>query len=1191
MELLVDKTRRFAIVLLGLFFAVGGALDSAAVERTEPLGRMRGRFIPFPSDESVRRVFSIHTDSQGRVIAANGRIGIYDGHQMRELPTPSGVHTGALAVDGQDRVWVGNHEDIGYFVETADGWVFTSVKPELPAGVTLPEIIWSVHCVGETVFFVGSHQVLVRTEAGIRLVELPGLRRLFASVQGQYCYVWQRGQDRTQLWRLDVEGDARVVFSVPEFFGAYDVLRVEGEEIEFIGEWASRVVVRDGAIVRIVHHRGPEMGAISAILLPDGSCVVGTAAQGVRRIDREGRELWAADVSTGDLNDHAAEAVALGRGGVVWSVSALGITGLEVVPAVTTFVATDGAPSGVNAILRVDGRLHVATSTGVFQLMSGGGSEPARFEKISKQGQFAYDIHHVPNVGLLMAGQNVHRLQEYDWPISGQMWGMGRSLFTLSARPDWLLFAQTDQVLVRAMNPTDADRPWPMLWSVPVKLLDRAFPLPGLSFLWSDLAGRVERRDLRVEGAGLVSAEPARLTSAEGIGRIVRFEAFGDDVLAFTRDAVWRSRGGADAFERLPTDAPAGVLPFAFIWETESEGWGVAALRATAGSGSSGGHALWRVARTAGGAVVGFAYPPHAFFEGIGLLTCAWRERETWWLGGSAGVARVELRWLAERRPLSIGEPPRLRGMRESGGTEADLAASATLAASRQLEVEWAGAPHEHGMPLWIETRLEPIEREWTALSGQPRQRYPSLPAGHYRLVARAVDAAGTRGPETAREFRVQPRFRESWLFPASLALAMGAVAAVLWISRTRQLRSRRAALERTVAERTAALQVANEELHRLNKRRVEFVGTVSHELRTPLAGARMMADQMIRRPEAEAARQLRRCLNDLEQMLEGSLDLSRYELGLIPVQLRWVRVTEWLSDAVVPFRVMAREKGLEFALQLSVRAKLLLVDEPNLRRVLANLVSNAIKYTSAGSITLAAQEDSDSPANGLLTRLRLTVRDTGRGLSQEQQQSLFAEFKRVAWSDGDSNGHGLGLVLTRQLVEVSGGQLTCESSPGAGAAFTVDLPAVASDAEEPEPPFPTEVLVVEDEDSHAAHAADVMEPLGATVHRVRSVAEFVAWAGTGRADLALIDFNLPDGTGLEILEKLMSRASRPRCVLLSSIRSEEMRALCLERGFDSVWPKPLSVGAAIAELWAARDRADQNFRATETNHTRPSES
>ncbi|MCX8007432.1 MAG: PAS domain S-box protein [Coriobacteriia bacterium] len=253
-----------------------------------------------------------------------------------------------------------------------------------------------------------------------------------------------------------------------------------------------------------------------------------------------------------------------------------------------------------------------------------------------------------------------------------------------------------------------------------------------------------------------------------------------------------------------------------------------------------------------------------------------------------------------------------------------------------------------------------------------------------------------------------------------------------------RELERYRHGLEDEVAERTAQLEEAYEQLESANRAKDEFLRSMSHELRTPLnsvIGFARLLEQELPGPLNEEQKSQLRMIRDagmhLLSLVDDVLDLSRIEEGAVKAERVPVDLGELVVAAVEAVRPLAEERGLALKVETEVCATCT-TDPQLVRQILWNLLSNALKYTERGSVTVEAKCTPGS--------VSISVADTGPGMTPEQIERAFDAFTRFR-PPGDSPGTGLGLAISKRLADLLGGQLHVESRPGEGSTFTLEIP------------------------------------------------------------------------------------------------------------------------------------------------------
>ncbi|MCX8008051.1 MAG: ATP-binding protein, partial [Coriobacteriia bacterium] len=274
--------------------------------------------------------------------------------------------------------------------------------------------------------------------------------------------------------------------------------------------------------------------------------------------------------------------------------------------------------------------------------------------------------------------------------------------------------------------------------------------------------------------------------------------------------------------------------------------------------------------------------------------------------------------------------------------------------------------------------------------------------------------------------------------------------------AREHELEKLNASLERMVDERTEELQAANEELEQTNadlakalaaieaasESKSAFLRAMSHELRTPLNSvigfADLLASGLAGPLTEEQARQvgmIQSAGRHLLALVNQTLDLARIEAGHLELTFDDVDACQLAREAVDTLRPEAEAKGLAIDVVTPDAPLILRTDRTRVFEIVTNLVSNAVKFTEAGSVTVAAASDGDF--------VTIAVTDTGPGIAPHDVERIFLEFVQGPDPSGNrvAQGAGLGLAISKRLAEALGGAISVESTPGAGSTFTLRLP------------------------------------------------------------------------------------------------------------------------------------------------------
>ncbi|WP_437970110.1 ATP-binding protein [Sorangium sp. So ce260] len=549
------------------------------------------------------------------------------------------------------------------------------------------------------------------------------------------------------------------------------------------------------------------------------------------------------------------------------------------------------------------------------------------------------------------------------------------------------------------------------------------------------------------------------------------------------------------------------------------------------------------------------------------------------WAGTTGGVAVLDP---AEEVPDVAPKPLALDARVADGARGAlALAPGASLGWDENtVSFEYALLSLFHERSTRYRTQLVGFDAAPGAWTADASARYTNLAPGPYTFQVWGRDHAGNvAGPATVA-FHVRPApWRTTWAY-LGYAAALGGLAYAGVRLRLRALRRRTRELELLVEQRTAELRAAKDAADAASQAKTTFLASISHELRTPLNGILGYAQLLQRsarlapedRPSVDV---VRRSGEHLLTLIDDVLDLARIEAGRMDLAPGDVHLPSLARTVAELCKVRAAQKGLAFELEVAEGTPAWVrVDEKRLTQVLLNLLGNAIKFTRAGRVTFRVAPRDGRARGGVVFR----VEDTGPGIAPADLARIFEPFEQAGDRRAQGEGAGLGLAITRRIVDQMGGRVDVESAPGEGSAFTVavDLPVLAGESPAGErrgaeaitgyEGARRAILVVDDHDDNRAFLRDALAPLGFEVLEAAGGEAAVALAAGRRPDLVLMDLRMPDLGGDEAarrIRRLPGLAGVPILATSASVEAPE-RARSAAAGCDGFLPKPIDLAALL---------------------------
>jgi signal transduction histidine kinase/DNA-binding response OmpR family regulator len=1083
----------------------------------------------------------------------------FDGVEWLRIEVPGTTFVRGLALGPDGKVYVGAVDELGYIeADPLGGKRFVSLRDRLPAEYREFGDIWRTVATKDGVFFAAGRKVFRWHAGAFQVWEFPGDASVWLHVANDRVYIHRRGE------ALQRFADGKFVPFCDDPF-----VRRNRLPVVLGGGFMSGLLLvsADGGCARVDESTGQltpwptdadawmRREGVQTAANANGLLVVASRQAGLVVLNPAGRFVRRFDEADG-LRDPQVKNILPSRSGQMWLAHNNGITRVSMPFSYTLFAREQGLDgTTTRAITRFAGQIHVATGRGVFRLEAAdaGRLSNARFTVVpgfrgsyfsllgTEAGLFAGEnegLQFLPTGATepipLTAGPSVVMLAASR--VAGRVWaGALDGVMRLDRQGDgrWAITRPPEALRLEARSLIEED--------------------DGTVWLGTFTRGVVRVR--RIETA---EPEVTFFRANEGLPAghgAVQVRRAGDHVLAVCASGeALRFDATQQAFVPLPAQVP--------FRHGEREG------------------RTWMLVPGRDGQPDALRYVgPELFtaeirlpdvFSAAGPVQGLFAEPRlrVVWAAGADGLARIDF-----EAPFPLVRPPgvALRSAVLDGGKPwpADFALPA---GAHQVDFRFRASAY--ATEAVFSTRLEGLEDQWTPWSKERGRSFSHLPPGRYALHVQTGNGSSRGIPARVFAFSIAaPWWASWWAMTGGGLLFVGAMAGLVgW--RVRALRARSAQLEATVAARTRELEANREQLviardaaDAANRAKSTFLAHMSHELRTPLNGILGYAQVLARdpaqpEPTRERLQVIIRSGEHLLTLINDVLDLARVEAGQLHLRAADFSPAQLARGVAEIVRARCEEKQLTFDVRLAPGLpRLVRTDEQKLRQVLLNLLGNAVKFTERGRVALEIAPAADG-------RVRFLVEDTGRGIAPEQIPLLFQPF---ATTEERETGTGLGLALSRSMVELLGGRIQVASELGHGTRFWFDLPLPEVGSASPqETPVRERIvgfaggarrlLVVDDDATNRAVLRELLVPLGFAVSESADGLAALGLARAERPHAVLLDLRFPNGLdGLTIAREMRAEpalaATKIFAVSASVFESDRHQAFAA--GCDAFLAKP----------------------------------
>ncbi len=498
--------------------------------------------------------------------------------------------------------------------------------------------------------------------------------------------------------------------------------------------------------------------------------------------------------------------------------------------------------------------------------------------------------------------------------------------------------------------------------------------------------------------------------------------------------------------------------------------------------------------------------------------------------------------------------------------------------------------------------KLEGFDEDWIYSGSRRFATYSNLEPGEYTFYVKGSNSDGVWNEKGAVvKITILRPFWKTWWFILGIILFIIGVLYLSYRMRIRVINQQNAMLEEKVRNRTADLEKARAEAEsarevaeKASRSKSGFLANMSHEIRTPLNGILGFTDLLIKNnPNTDNLKYLeliRSSGDTLLRLLSDILDLNKIEQGKLNIENIRFNFAQTIRETLLPYQYRSNEKGLQFLMHFDKRIPESIYGDPTrIKQLVINLVSNSIKFTETGGISIRFELETEPNSKSDLITIVGSVTDTGIGVPEDKQSLIFDSFTQADGSfTRKYGGSGLGLSIVKQLLRLMGGEIELVSpavdkpfrsnTPGATFRFRFKVkPAIseeasaATSANNPTTEYrftePYTVLLVEDNKINQLLAVTVLENFGVKVVTADDGQQGVEKAKSDDFDLILMDVQMPVMNGYESTAAIRALGMKlPIIGLTANVYKEDIEK-CLESGMNAHLGKPFTEASLFAEL------------------------
>lgn len=1129
--------------------------------------------------------WAVLQDEQGMLYVGNN-MGIleFDGVHWRSLVTPNQSLVRSLALGKDGLVYVGARSEIGYLQRDQRGLQFVSIRDKIPPAYRNFQDIRQTFTSNDGVLFVSRSYLFLYKKQQIHTISTDtGFVKAFDIGERTFIYEQDEGLSELKGERLEkLPGTdsltGKSVFVAEQLpdgsivFGTRDAGFFRYQQGQ-LTPWAEALT--DELQQAVIY---------CSTRLVNGNLAIGTVRNGVYILSPSGVLVGQINKSSGLVDDNV-RAMHEDRQHGLWLALDNGMARVEASSAISIFRSEHGLQGNVLTMARHHTHMYAGTSTGLYELFSQ--DKQPRFQSIEGRYGQIFDLHTVADQLLVATNKGLFRLNQHQLELASAVTDPVKSITSVKDKPRQAWLGLQQGLVLVELNQQNQ---WQVI---------RQF---------NEVAGTVNSMQYDGEGSLWIGTQTNGVFRLSPLGQISHFdESHGLPSINRTSISVWHGELLFATVEGMYQFNPSSnrfVLHPQLGALFKRQPWIRNPIEDSRGR-------LWMLtwnndtgARLAG---VVDQSEQELRFNSAPLSPLADEPNDSilaedngvMWFGGADGIVRFDPARLTKTtalpRPLIRRLLTPTQKFEFSGSVQQILSLKSQ---QNSIRIEYSVPRFGHADSPLYQVYLQGNDTSWSDWHTESYRDYTNLRPGQYQFQLRYRDNFGEISEAIPLSFYIAaPWYQQWWAYLLySILFAAALWRLIRW--RMSPVLAQNLQLEQMVQERTQHLETTMRELEAAKLKaeaaavaKSEFLANMSHEIRTPM-NAIMGFAQLAQNSEEFAEQQLYLTkINSSSRLLLGILndilDFSKVESGRLELEKIRFSLADLLQQIRDMFTDQARQKRLEllFIVQPSIPDQLI-GDPLRLCQILLNLVGNAIKFTGRGSVTVYVDSlEIQHPEHDIRgIQLKFSVKDTGIGLTKEQQTKLFQAFSQADSSTSRKfGGTGLGLSIAQRLVQLMGGQIHVESEPGIGSCFSFEIhthiapePAVVPEKTTTNLPCSQpRILLVEDNNYNQALARIILQRAGYEVEIAADGEAAVDMVNTNSFQLVLMDVHMPKLDGFSATQQIRQTTSIHQIpiIALTAHGDDEFRAQAEQCGMNDYVVKPFDARGLLQKVqyWLAQ--------------------